>query len=107
MWCTEPDTLAKHMAQTVINSGLFGKPMTVEQGQLGPSDLHDLKFIEAAWPLATTKQQRRAPGRLWFKEKRRIKRLEAKHKIQRPMGLQALVVERQDAAKPCVCWRDG
>ena len=71
------------------------------------SDLHDLRLIEAAWPLKTTKQQRRAPGRLRFKEKRRIKRLKAKHKIQRPMRLQALVMERQDAAKPCVCWRDG
>ena len=85
VWCPEPDTLAKHMAETVTNSGLFGKPMTVEQGQLEPSDLHDLKFIEVAWPLATTKQQRRAPGRLWFKEKRRIKRLKAKHNIQRPI----------------------
>ena len=74
MWCADPDTTC----------GKFGKPKTEELGLMEPSEHRDLSLIEAARPLATTKEQRRA---LWFKEKRKIKRLRAKYKIQRQMEL--------------------
>ena len=55
--------------------------------QRRPQEPCDLRLIEAANPLATTKEQRSALGKLWFKEKRRIKRLVAKHKQQRQIEL--------------------
>ena len=61
VWCAEPHTMARHMSETATNSGRFGKPKTGEQGLLEPSDLHDLKFIEAALPLATTKPAAKSP----------------------------------------------
>ena len=58
-----------------------------ERRLLEPCELNDLRLIEAPKPLAVTKEQCRALGRLWFKETRRIKRVRAKHKLQRQVEL--------------------
>ena len=56
------DTLAKHVAETAMNSGNFGKPRMGERGLLESHELNDLRLVEAAKPMAVTKEQRRSLG---------------------------------------------
>ena len=65
MWCADPDTLAKHMAESATNSGSLG------QSKMG-----------GAWASRTQR-----PSRPEAHRGRKIKRLRAKHKLQGQIGL--------------------
>ena len=87
MWCEGPDSETRGGVRCELWH--IWQAKTGESGLLlKPSELRDLMLIEAATTLATTNEERRALGRPWFKEKRKIKRPRAKHKIQEQIELE-------------------
>ena len=106
-WCADPDTLAKHTAETATNSGNFGKPTTGERGAL--------LTLRAQRPEAHRRSQAadhdqgaaQGLGQPMVQGEVQDQEAEAKHKLQRQIELEGLVLEYKETADPRMRRRKG